>query len=263
VKSILAKKITNLSQYRETASARVDRSINPMRERYIRDQARNLLVRAWKNERARRIIEVADILPIEPRWVAAHLFTEWRFEEPTEIGTFSGRQVVGVLDRVAKKIEVAVNFPHQIRRFTGAHEIGHLVLHPTLQLLRESPLMDGSLASRVVTAVELEANIFAAELLMPAKIVRESFERRFGALIDGASMDDDGAFYYTNGAFLASELQKKSVVELAKIVAAAAPFTTSDSRTLCEIFDVSEIAMAIQLVDLGLVINGIRMGHRL
>jgi len=262
----MAQKITSLSDYRNMTCARADRvgrSINPVRERYIRDQARNLLIRAWKAERVRQKIEVADILPIEPRWIVEQLFSEWSFEEPTEIGTFSGRNVVGVLDRVAKRIEVAANFPHRIRRFTGAHELGHLILHPKMQLLRESPLTGDGLQNRHTAPAEQEANVFAAELLMPTRIVRESFERRFGAFIDGASIDDDTAFYCTNGAFCASELKEKSPVELAMIIAAASPFTTSDSRTLCEIFDVSEIAMAIQMVDLGFVVNSMRTGQRL
>ncbi len=260
--------IFSLSEYRKIVQARAfraGRTINPMRERHIRDQARNVLVRAWKTAREHRQIEIADILPIEPRWIAGWLFTDWRFEEPPEIGTAtsSGRKVAGLLDRATKKIEVASNLPHQIRRFTGAHEIGHLVLHPRLQLLRESPLSGDNLENRHTPPEEQEANIFGAELLMPTNIVRESFGRIFGPLVDGASINEDRAFYCTSGEIRASELQRLPPVELAMIIAEASPFTTSNSRSLCDIFGVSKIAMAIQLVDLGLVINLRGMGQRL
>jgi hypothetical protein len=182
----MAKKITSLSDYRKMTHARADRvgrSINPMREQYIRDQARNLLIAAWRAERVLRKIELADILPVEPRWIVERLFGDWSFEEPSEIGTFSGRKVVGVLNRATKKIEVAANFPHLIRRFTGAHEIGHLVLPPEQQLLRESPLTAGGLENRHTSPTEQEANIFAAETLMPPRLSENSSSVYSGRLL--------------------------------------------------------------------------------
>lgn len=56
-----------------------------------------------------------------------------------------------------------------VRRFTIAHELGHLLLgHPT-QIPSRIP------AAQLVRAplVEIEANAFASELLMPATLVRE------------------------------------------------------------------------------------------
>jgi Zn-dependent peptidase ImmA (M78 family) len=58
------------------------------------------------------------------------------------------------------------------RRFTIAHELGHLVLgHPT-----QVPSRTHSPGARGASIHELEANAFAAELLMPEYLLREKFD---------------------------------------------------------------------------------------
>lgn len=64
------------------------------------------------------------------------------------------------------------------KRFTVAHELGHFVLHPP------APEYDGVHtqrrdleASSGTSLKEIEANAFAAELLMPEALVRERFAR--------------------------------------------------------------------------------------
>jgi hypothetical protein len=256
------RKIVNLSDYRKALSSRAYRAgrpTNPLRELFIRNEARNLLIKAWLKERGDRgrKVELAEILPIEPRWVLRQ-FPGWTFEEPEEIGRSVrevklGREIAGVLDRRIKRIEVAGSLPAQVRRFTGGHELGHLALHLDLLHLRESPLSDEGIRGRKISPIEDEANIFAAELLMPGKLVGELFDRIFGKVVDANSISDDEAFYWTNGAIPATELRKKAPVDLAMVLADSSPFTTTDSRSLTEIFGVSTIAMAIQLVDLALV----------
>lgn len=61
-------------------------------------------------------------------------------------------------------------------RFTIAHEIGHFVLHPTPQLHRD----DGppQFAMWHNDGEEAEANIFAAELLMPEHLLLRATKRR-------------------------------------------------------------------------------------
>lgn len=50
-------------------------------------------------------------------------------------------------------------------RFTAAHEIGHYVLHPLVPLDRQHTARDFTIWN--VASEEAEANVFAAELLMP------------------------------------------------------------------------------------------------
>jgi Zn-dependent peptidase ImmA (M78 family) len=63
------------------------------------------------------------------------------------------------------------------QRFTIAHELGHLQLH------RETLFVDGVLkrnaeSSMAISAREIEANAFAAELLMPRGLLVEQLEAR-------------------------------------------------------------------------------------
>lgn len=74
------------------------------------------------------------------------------------------------------------------QRFTIAHEIGHLLLHrggdihidekPLSKLLtpREPVKKRDNISSQATDAREIEANQFAAELLMPEEFIRQSVE---------------------------------------------------------------------------------------
>lgn len=62
------------------------------------------------------------------------------------------------------------------QRFTIAHELGHLLLHPGREVVLDRPVrinMRDGLSSTATDREEIEANAFAASLLMPADMVRE------------------------------------------------------------------------------------------
>jgi hypothetical protein len=251
-------KIISLSDHQQIFRVRAPRRgriVTEVRELVIRDQARDLLARVWRALKDRHNKPPSQILPVEPRWFL-EVFSDWTFEEPPTIGSSktSGREIAGALDRVKKKIEVASNLPPSVRRFTGAHELGHLVLHPRLQSLRESPL-DDDLRGHSNSPAEREANIFAAEYLMPRRLLRDHFQKRFGGIIDRASITEDDAFFWTTGNFRASQLRVMDPVELAKILARVSDsFTAINYRSFTDVFGVSDTAMAIQMVDTGLVL---------
>jgi len=80
---------------------------------------------------------------------------------------------------------IGVNARHSSnrQRFTIAHEIGHILLHPQMSLH-----IDESFAVRLRSDKsprgdhdEKEANLFAAELLMPASLIADDI-RRIGVL---------------------------------------------------------------------------------
>jgi Zn-dependent peptidase ImmA (M78 family) len=58
--------------------------------------------------------------------------------------------------------------PEKLQTFVCAHELGHVVLHPTLNtpFLKRNTLFS-------VKRVEREANTFAVELLLPDKLLDE------------------------------------------------------------------------------------------
>jgi Zn-dependent peptidase ImmA (M78 family) len=59
-------------------------------------------------------------------------------------------QIAGLIDRAENRIALGTNFKPQIVRFTGAHELGHWVLHGDEQKLRDSPSqgLSGSIEKR-------------------------------------------------------------------------------------------------------------------
>lgn len=86
----------------------------------------------------------------------------------------------------------ALHHPNR-QRFTLAHEIGHLVLHRaaiTKQIHVDTGfpmLMRNAVSASGVDEMEIEANSFAAELLMPEEFLVRSLQ---GQTFD---IDDDGA----------------------------------------------------------------------
>ena len=93
----------------------------------------------------------------------------------------------GVLVKEKTKTVIGVNSAHPKtrQRFTIAHELGHLALEHQGELFVDemvqtdrSVLRRDSRSSRAVDAAEIEANRFAAELLMPEPLVLEALVRR-------------------------------------------------------------------------------------
>jgi Zn-dependent peptidase ImmA (M78 family) len=81
---------------------------------------------------------------------------------------------------------IGVNSAHSLtrRRFTVAHELGHLRLHPGRPLILDAPArvnFRDRTASLATDREEIEANAFAAALLMPERLVLESVGRLLNA----------------------------------------------------------------------------------
>lgn len=133
--------------------------------------------------------------------------------------SIGGNDVSGMLYRRGASAVMVVNeqhHPHR-QRFTIAHELGHYRLHDADAYLDGTASLrfrDGTSATGT-DREEREANAFAAGLLMPADWVQDHF---IAMVTARRAMDEDSA-----------------VVRLA------------------DRFDVSEQAMRIRLVDLGLI----------
>lgn len=105
-------------------------------------------------------------LPIKVDTIAKDLgatITAEKFEDD--------QSVSAMLFREGKKIIIGVNSSQSIvrQRFSIAHEIGHLVLHEGNLYVDRSAKVNfrDSRSSLAVDPEEIEANAFAAELLMP------------------------------------------------------------------------------------------------
>lgn len=90
-------------------------------------------------------------------------------------------EVSGVLLRLPERLVIAVNKNHSEarQRFTIAHELGHLRLHQGRPLIvdhivRARVSMRDSQSSLATEREEIDANRFAANLLMPEDLVHEA-----------------------------------------------------------------------------------------
>lgn len=68
-----------------------------------------------------------------------------------------------------KQIHINCNLNDKMRKFTCAHELGHAILHPNANtpFLRTSTLFS-------IDKLEIEANSFAMNLLIPDEIILEN-----------------------------------------------------------------------------------------
>lgn len=85
----------------------------------------------------------------------------------------------------------ALHHPNR-QRFSAAHELGHHVLHAeeirrAIHVDKGSVLYRDDLSSKGTDALEIEANAFAAELLMPSDLVKGAI----GA--GGVDIEDDAS----------------------------------------------------------------------
>jgi Zn-dependent peptidase ImmA (M78 family) len=144
---------------------------------------------------AERLIASNGVLaaPVPVDKLAAALGTEVR-REPAE-DDLSGFLMRGVDGRRAV---IGVNSSHHPnrQRFTIAHEIGHLLLHDgeKIHVDRTGQVYQVNLRSEASSAgtdiAEIEANAFAAELLMPAAFLRADLaDQRTLNLLDEDVLD--------------------------------------------------------------------------
>jgi len=98
-----------------------------------------------------------------PFAIATALGIEVIFEE---LGTING--YYNRLLRM-KQIHINHNVEKHMQKFTCAHELGHAILHPNANtpFLRNNTLLS-------VDKLEIEANEFAMELLIPNEIILEN-----------------------------------------------------------------------------------------
>jgi Zn-dependent peptidase ImmA (M78 family) len=119
----------------------------------------------------RRLLHGVTNPPIPVEEIARKLGAEVRYIP------FEGKgEVSGMLFRDAAQKLIGVNSLHHPnrQRFTIAHEIGHLLLHKGEAIHVDKTLfvnLRDSASSQAIDDDEIEANRFAAELLMPREML--------------------------------------------------------------------------------------------
>lgn len=226
----------------------------------IRQAATRLQRSLWKKRKEiwSTPPDLEGLLPI-PLDVVARVLLGVRLEEPEEIPAAHRTpefETAGFIDRAEGRIVVAQKHRFEWRRFTLAHEIGHWLIHTGTNYHRDRTLNGGERANPCRPKCEQEADLFAAELLMPTKQLTRTFMERFGAQFDGRRPDPSVAFWLSTGTpFRVNEIDLSSNLRYrAMVISETNSFGTRHFTPLVKTFGVSPTAMAIQLEDLRLVI---------
>ena len=180
------------------------------------------------------------------------------FDDGHVLGHRDGDRILGRMWPFRSQIEICATLKQPLAtgrhkgryRFTICHELGHWVLHRPLHLeshtRRSSGLFGTEDAPDYMVSLqrnlfapganpppeEVQANRFAAHMLMPGPVLRREFARRFG---EPPVVTDPGRVAHDMAIALAHRT------------------TPSISTSLCDAFEVSRQAMAIALESGGYV----------
>lgn len=219
----------------------------------IERQARLVQFEIWQKRTALFLLGVPSPQAMfEPEIAARALGVEYFCH--SELGRFGQRgdrfEIAGMLDRRRNIIAVSTRFGYAARRFTGAHEIGHYVMHEGEVIHRDRPVFDTY--GRHRAPQEKEADYFAACFLAPKKLVEEEFRPRF---INHPPLPLTDAVAWNLLGESGHELWGPSAgsLDFAAAVAGATSFNGKHFRSLADVFGLSVSAMAIRLQELNLV----------
>lgn len=179
------------------------------------------------------------------------------FECREELGRFGARgarfEIAGLLNREAGKIAVSKKFTPGEIRFTGAHEIGHWLLHPGAVMHRDRPIK--GLAANETSGrppQEKEADYFAACFLIPGRLLRKALEDTF--LIKAPFVFDDASAFHLCPDDPDSLLRPEEGSLARPLSLASAEFWCGRHfNSLAKQFRVSVSTMAIRLNEVSLI----------
>ena len=191
---------------------------------------------------------------LEPEYAARVLDMDYVVEET--LGNFgSGRdrfEVAGAIDRRLKTISVSRRFKREVIRFTGAHEIGHCVLHQDEVMHRDRPVHGLSLNQHKLNPKEREANYFAACFLVPEKLLLKTYRSLFGE--PPFQFDENTSFFLAHDDPDRLIRPEQGSLDRELSLACHEPFHDGQKfKSLAEQFRVSATTMAIRLREVGIV----------
>lgn len=127
----------------------------------------------WKKNGG-AMVDFAEIL--NPKDILENVLG-YRMQEREMLGYFSANdemiEVAGTIDKGKRLVEITETLSKETKLFTVAHELAHALLHDGIRMHRDRAL-DGS-ATIKRSNIEIQADKFAAFLLMPEKLVRTKF----------------------------------------------------------------------------------------
>lgn len=157
--------------------------------------------------------------------------------------------VAGLIDPSSKVVEISMLPSPMERLFTLAHELGHVVLGSTGAVVHRDRPLNGTRKARDID--ERSADKFAAYFLMPAKLLRQVFGECY--LTGCFELTEETAFALRASSLDAVQAEFPTLRALSCYLTSAERYNGRVFRSLASIFNVSEVAMAIRLEELGLV----------
>ncbi len=196
---------------------------------------------------AQERIEPEDFFPVNPKLILKEIL-QWDVQAVAMVGHEpTGEEMIAKCIKEERRILLRSGLSDAVARYTLAHELAHVRLH-SANHPRSITMLDTSQRDRAVTPsdIEREAEVFARELLMPAKAVRLHFMRLFGISKMRAASDIAARF-----APHAHEERPVDVRVTAREIAECHGSRATPS--LVEFFGVSTKSMASRLMGLYLV----------
>lgn len=219
--------------------------------RLIEEKARELQIELW--DRQCSLWQGENVTPIDvcdPWKAAQYLGYEVQEGWVDGPGTRVGFQLGGFLNRPMKLIGLSDQLARKTMRFTLAHEVGHLLLHPGLHHHRELPLQGITEPHEPTHPKERQANHFAGCFLVPAKQLKRAFRASFG--VDTLTLTDSVAFELLGASFMSLMNTPYESIVFERVVAQAVRFRGRQFGALNELFQVSPTTLAIRLRQAGL-----------
>lgn len=159
-------------------------------------------------------------------------------------------EVAGTVDDQKRQVQLSRQLSPEVCNFTAAHELAHAVLHHASGLHRDRA-QDGGAGIGGRDEREIEADIFAANFLMPEKQTKAAFKRMF--LTDQFRITEDSAFALIADNIGVLEKKCRTSRDLAKLLASTEQYGGRHFHSLAHQFRVSIEAMAIRLEELNLL----------
>lgn len=159
-------------------------------------------------------------------------------------------RTAGVLDLRGKVIKVSPAISEQERRFTTAHELGHVILHPGMTGLHRDRPVSGPCVRREQR--ERDADAFASCYIMPAKHLLRRFKENFAGMSEFI-MNEDTVYGLRLGTIDQAQHRFRTRRNISLAVATANSFMGISFESLAQYFRVSPTAMAIRLEEVGVV----------
>lgn len=213
---------------------------------YIENLTRSLQLQLWKSSKptsTNGIVEELEIM--DPSKVLNNLGYQVAISDKLGVDYQDNKlkEIAGVCDNKRKLVVISKFYPREVVQFTLAHELGHALMHKDEILFRDIPLESSErYTSRDIR--EVQANNFAACFLMPKKMVKKEFFKRFK--YNSINIEE----------YKAEMLQFDRNLELRQISRDLASLRTEKySNSLASTFKVSTEAMAIRLEELKLVVK--------